>query len=80
MSPVMNCSKCEKTKLEAKQHHKQEQGISRNCKRSLHLTLELKKRMQRHYHCHARMREILSYLHIPKTTAMCYIYEANSSD
>ena len=30
--------------------------------------------------CHARMREILSYLHIPKTTSMCYVYEANYSD
>ena len=26
--------------------------------------------------CHARMREVLSYLHIPKTTSMYYIYEA----
>ena len=26
--------------------------------------------------CHARMRELLSYLHIPKTTSTCYMYEA----
>ena len=30
--------------------------------------------------CHARVREILSYLHIPKTTTICYMYEANYSD
>ena len=30
--------------------------------------------------CHARMKEILSYVHIPKTTTMCYMYEANLSD
>ena len=30
--------------------------------------------------CHARVREILSYLHIPKTTTVCYMYEANNSD
>ena len=28
------------------------------------------------YLCHARMRELLSYLHIPKTTSMCHMYEA----
>ena len=33
------------------------------------------------YHdCHARMKEILSYLHISKTTTKCYMYEANYSD
>ena len=26
--------------------------------------------------CHARKRKILCYLHMPKTTSMCYIYEA----
>ena len=31
-------------------------------------------------HCHARMKDILSYLHIPKTTTMCYMYEADYSD
>ena len=30
--------------------------------------------------CHTGMRKILSYLHIPKTTSMCYTYEANYSD
>ena len=30
--------------------------------------------------CHARMKEILSYLHIPKTTNVSYMYEANYSD
>ena len=30
--------------------------------------------------CHTRMREKLSYLDIPKTTTMCYMYEANYSD
>ena len=29
---------------------------------------------------HAHKKEILSYLHIPKTTTMCYMYEANNSD
>ena len=29
---------------------------------------------------HARMREILSYLQFPKTTTMCFMYEANCSD
>ena len=32
------------------------------------------------FHCHARMKEILSYLNIPKTTSMCYMYEADYSD
>ena len=32
------------------------------------------------YLCHARVREKLSYLHIPKTKTMCYMYEANHSD
>ena len=32
------------------------------------------------YLFHARMREILSYPHIPKTTTMCSMYEANYSD
>ena len=26
--------------------------------------------------CHARMKEILTYLHIPKTTSIFYMYEA----
>ena len=30
--------------------------------------------------CHARKTEILSYLHIPKTTTISYMYEANYSD
>ena len=30
--------------------------------------------------CQARMREIVSDLHIPKTTTMCHMYEANYSD
>ena len=29
--------------------------------------------------CHARMRKILSFLHIPKTTYMSCMYEANYS-
>ena len=29
---------------------------------------------------HARMKEILSYLHIPKTVTMSYMYEANYSN
>ena len=28
------------------------------------------------YHCHVHMREILSCLHILKTTSMFYMYEA----
>ena len=29
---------------------------------------------------HARMKEIQSYLHIPKTKTMCYMHEASYSD
>ena len=30
--------------------------------------------------CHARMNETMSYLHIPKTTCMGYMYETNYCD
>ena len=38
-------------------------------------SLELNYYKENETRCHAGMREILSYLHIPKCTSVCYLYE-----
>ena len=45
-----------------------------------HIILHVYSSMFKEDECHARMREILSYVHIPKTMSMCYMYEATYSD